>query len=139
LTTPVVIVVVIVPVPHSLVVLTVSHIVPLDPALKIALSRNPSASILIGFRALFFASNSHLPPDPNGRDYLSHRIKSVAYCHTDLQYVAVNKDAFPISPGAYRRPHQVIPLAKTSTGFERDFSSAITGFRSLCGRKSSAA
>src|SRR5579863_2028516 len=54
LTTPVVIVVVvIVPVPHPLIVLTVSHIVPLDPALKIALSRNPSASILIGFGALF--------------------------------------------------------------------------------------
>jgi hypothetical protein len=39
-----------------------------------------------------------LPPDPDGRDRLAHRIKSVAYCHTDLQYVAVSKDAFPISP-----------------------------------------
>ena len=34
-----------------------------------------------------------------------------------------------------RRLHQVIPPAKTSTGFSRDFSSAISGFRSLCGRK----
>ena len=31
--------------------------------------------------------------------------------------------------------HQIIPPAKTSTGFSRDFSSAISGFRSLCGRK----
>jgi len=41
----------------------------------------------------------------------------------------------PHQPGARRRPHQIIPPAKTSTGFERDFSSAISGFRSLCGRK----
>jgi len=30
-----------------------------------------------------------------------------------------------------RRPHQVITPAKTSTGFSREFSSAISGFRSL--------
>jgi hypothetical protein len=30
---------------------------------------------------------------------------------------------------------QIIPPAKTSTGFSREFSSAISGFRSLCGRK----
>jgi hypothetical protein len=34
-----------------------------------------------------------------------------------------------------RRPHQIISLAKASTGFSRDFSSAISGFRSLCGRQ----
>jgi hypothetical protein len=31
--------------------------------------------------------------------------------------------------------HQFIPPAKTSTGVSRDFSSAISGFRSLCGQK----
>jgi len=41
----------------------------------------------------------------------------------------------PHQPGTRRRPHQVIPPAKTSTGFSREFSSAISGFRSLCGRK----
>ena len=41
----------------------------------------------------------------------------------------------PHQRGVHRRPHQIIPPAKTSTGFERDFSSAISGFRSLCGRK----
>ncbi len=34
-----------------------------------------------------------------------------------------------------RRLHQIISPAKTSTGFSRDFSSAISGFRSLCGRE----
>jgi len=41
----------------------------------------------------------------------------------------------PHQPGVRRRPHQIISPAKTSTGFEREFSSAISGFRSLCGRK----
>jgi hypothetical protein len=41
----------------------------------------------------------------------------------------------PQQSSVRRRPHQVIPPAKTSTGFEREFSSAISGFRSLCGRK----
>ena len=34
-----------------------------------------------------------------------------------------------------RRLHQIISPAKTSTDFSRDFSSAISGFRSLCGRQ----
>ena len=35
----------------------------------------------------------------------------------------------------YRWLHQFIPPARTSTGFSRDRSNAISGFRSLCGRK----
>jgi hypothetical protein len=34
-----------------------------------------------------------------------------------------------------RLPALIIQPAKTSTGFSREFSSAISGFRSLCGRK----
>ena len=41
----------------------------------------------------------------------------------------------PQPPGVHRRPHQIIPPAKTSTGFSREFLSAKSGFRSLCGRK----
>jgi hypothetical protein len=41
----------------------------------------------------------------------------------------------PQQPGICGRLHQVIPPAKTSTGFLREFSSAISGFRSLCGQK----
>jgi len=41
----------------------------------------------------------------------------------------------PHQPGERRRPNQVIPPAKTSTGFSREFSSAISGFRSLCGQE----
>ena len=63
----------------------------------------------------------------------ARRIETTQF-HTDLPYVAVNKDAFPTGP-ACSQPHQIIPPAKTSTGFEREFSSAISGFRSLCGRK----
>jgi len=55
-----------------------------------------------------------------------------------LPYVAVNKDAFPNSPAERRWLHQIIPPAKTSTGFYRGFSSAISGFRSLCGQSSAA-
>jgi hypothetical protein len=41
----------------------------------------------------------------------------------------------PHQPGARRRSHQIIPPARTSTDFERDLSSAISGFRSLYGQK----
>ena len=37
----------------------------------------------------------------------------------------------PQQSSGCRRLHQVIPPAKTSTGFSREFSSAISGFRSL--------
>src|SRR5258708_934772 len=40
----------------------------------------------------------------------------------------------PQQSSADRWLHQIIPPAKTSTGFSRDLSSAISGFRSLCGR-----
>jgi len=35
---------------------------------------------------------------PRPRDHLAHRTQTAAYLHTDLPYVAVNKDAFPTSP-----------------------------------------
>jgi hypothetical protein len=41
----------------------------------------------------------------------------------------------PQQPSGRRWLHQIISPAKTSTGFSRDFSSAISGFRSLCGPK----
>jgi hypothetical protein len=53
---------------------------------------------------------------------------------TQICRTSQSKDAFPQRPGV-AGPHQIIPPAKTSTGFEREFSSARSGFRSLCGRK----
>ena len=41
----------------------------------------------------------------------------------------------PHQPSVRRRPYQIISPAKTSTGFLREFSSAISGFRSLCGQE----
>jgi hypothetical protein len=51
-----------------------------------------------------------------------------------LQYVAFNKDAFP------NRQHQAgwtksFSLPKQAQVFSRKFPSAISGFRSLCGRE----
>lgn len=67
------------------------------------------------------------------RDSLAHRTRRL-FPHR----FAVRRSQqrrVPHQPGVRRRPHQVISPAKTSTGFERDSSSAISGFRSLCGRK----
>jgi hypothetical protein len=52
-----------------------------------------------------------------------------------LPYVAVNKRRVPQQPSGQRWLHQINPPAKTSKGFSREFSSAISGFRSLCGPK----
>jgi hypothetical protein len=52
-----------------------------------------------------------------------------------LPYVTINKNAFPHNPAARCRLHQIILPAKTSTGLSRELSSAITGFRSLCGQQ----
>jgi hypothetical protein len=51
-----------------------------------------------------------------------------------LPYVAFDKDAFP---NRQRTPlaGPIIQPGKTSPGFSREFPSAISGFRSLCGRK----
>jgi hypothetical protein len=57
------------------------------------------------------------------------------HCKQVSSYVAVNEDALPNGPADAAGLHQVIPPAKTSTGFSREFSSAISGFRSLCGQK----
>lgn len=61
----------------------------------------------------------------------AHRFAVQLNSRQSLPYAAVNKDALPSSPAECRRLHQVIPPAKTSTGFSREFSSAISGFRSL--------
>ena len=54
--------------------------------------------------------------------------------HTDVARRAQQRRV-PQQPRRYRRLHRIIQPAKTSTGFSREFSSAISGFRSLCGRK----
>ena len=69
------------------------------------------------------------------RDHIARRTKTAAYFHTDLPYVAVNKDAFPTSPARVAGRITSHSACQNSTDFERDFSSAISGFRSLCGRK----
>ena len=55
--------------------------------------------------------------------------------HTDFAVTCGRQRRAPQQPDGWRRLHQIISPAKTSTGFSRDFSSAISGFRSLCGRK----
>src|ERR1700712_6106601 len=64
----------------------------------------------------------------------AHLVAAPSHSTPILPYIAVDKDAFP-QPSVRRRPHQIILPANTSTGFSREFSSAISGFRSLCGRK----
>jgi hypothetical protein len=73
-------------------------------------------------------------PDPGPCDF-SRAESKLPLISTQICYTSQSTKTRPHQPGARRRPHQIIPPAKTSTGFERDFSSAITGFRSLCGRK----
>jgi len=64
-----------------------------------------------------------------------------------LPYVAVNKDAFPSNPAQPRRLLQIIQPANTSPdpssnlrpgSLLREISSAIAGFRSLCGHRGAA-
>jgi hypothetical protein len=52
------------------------------------------------------------------RDHIARRTKTAAYFHTDLPYVAVNKDAFPTSPArvagrikSFRLPKQAQVLS----------------------------
>ena len=62
-----------------------------------------------------------------------------------LQYFAVNKDAFPSNPAlppaapnhsaCQNKPKCSQALVFTSPGLSREISSAISGFRSLCGRQ----
>ena len=55
--------------------------------------------------------------------------------HTDFAVRRGQQGRAPQQSSADRWLPQIIPPAKTSTGFSRDLSSAISGFRSLCGRK----
>ena len=61
---------------------------------------------------------------------ITGRFNSTQICRTSQSTKTRSPPA-----GVRRQPHQIIPPAKTSTGFSREFSSAISGFRSLCGRK----
>jgi len=63
----------------------------------------------------------------------AHRI-AVRF-HTDFAVRRSQQRRVPQQSSGRRWLHQIIPPAKTSTGFSRDLSSAISGFRSLCGRK----
>ena len=65
----------------------------------------------------------------------AHRIAVQFQFHTDFAVRRGQQRRVPQQPSGRRRLHQIIPPAKTSTGFSREFSSAISGFRSLCGRK----
>ena len=61
--------------------------------------------------------------------------RSAVKFHTDFAVRRGQQRRVPQQPGVRRPVHRFIQPAKTSTGFSRDFSSAISGFRSLCGRK----
>ena len=70
------------------------------------------------------------------RHALSAPNRSAAQVHTNVAVCRGQQRR--VSPAAQRTcrwRHQIIQPAKTSKGFLREFSSAISGFRSLCGRK----
>jgi hypothetical protein len=76
----------------------------------------------------------HDPPARSGtRD--THRIAAQLNFTPIFAVRRSQQRRVPQQPSVRSRLHQVIPPAKTSTGFSREFSSAISGFRSLCGRK----
>jgi len=64
---------------------------------------------------------------------MRHAHPTAVQFHTDSA-VRRAKTRSP-TPSLRRWLYQISPPAKTSTGFLREFSSAISGFRSLCGRK----
>jgi hypothetical protein len=73
------------------------------------------------------------------RDLIAVRFDSTQILSTQiLPYRRRQQRRAPHQPSGRRWLHQVIPPAKTSTGFYRGFSSAISGFRSLCGQSSAA-
>ena len=61
--------------------------------------------------------------------------RAAAQFHTDFAVRRGQQGRAPQQSSDRRRLHQVTPPAKTSTGFSREFSSAISGFHSLYGRK----
>src|SRR3954447_7476080 len=80
--------------------------------------------------SLELPSSSPLRPDARP----AHLVAAPSHSTPILSYVAVDKDAVP-QPSARCWLHHIIRPANTSTAFSREFSSAISGFRSLCGRK----
>ena len=70
----------------------------------------------------------------SGHAHHAPRIAAPFQFQTDFAVRRGQQRHVPQQSGVRRRPHQIIPPAKTSTGFLREFSSAISGFRSLCGR-----
>jgi hypothetical protein len=64
-----------------------------------------------------------------GRDLIAGQFDSTQI----LPYVAINKDAFPNRPAHTAGRIRSFRLPKQAQVF--GFSSAISGFRSLCGRK----
>ena len=58
-------------------------------------------------------------------------IRSATQFQTNFAVRRGQQRRAPQQSSGCRRLHQVIPPAKTSTGFSREFSSAISGFRSL--------
>jgi hypothetical protein len=54
--------------------------------------------------------------------------------HTNFAIRHGQQRHVPPQPGMRRRLPQIIPPAKTSTALLREHSSAISGFRSLCGQ-----
>jgi hypothetical protein len=61
--------------------------------------------------------------------------RSAVRFHTDFAIRRSQQRRVPQQTSGRRCLHQIIPAAKTSTGFSRDLSSAMSGFRSLCGRR----
>jgi hypothetical protein len=61
--------------------------------------------------------------------------RSAVRFHTDFAARRGQQRHAPQQSSKHCWLHQVVPPAKTSTGVSREFSSAISGFRSLCGRK----
>jgi len=73
------------------------------------------------------------------RDLIAVQFDSTQILSTQiLPYRRRQQRRAPHQLSGRRWLHQVIPPAKTSTGFYRGFSSAISGFRSLCGQSSAA-
>src|ERR1700722_3608632 len=58
-------------------------------------------------------------------------IRSATQFQTNFAVRRGQQRRAPQQSSGCRRLHQVIPPAKTGTGFSREFSSAISGFRSL--------
>jgi hypothetical protein len=115
-------VIVVIPVAHALVVLTVSHVLPLfQPCVK-------SVELLEALNCHFGGG-----PGRSGAHASGASVHDAAPIRAAFVNVAFNKHAFPTRQRL--SPANLIQPAKTGSVFLRKSSSAIAGFRSLCGRK----